>query len=62
MSKYPINPQNKHIAFKSNNLKDALCALNPFQIYLRKQRLGQSYLVRFGYESIQTNKGETKAQ
>ena len=44
MSKYPINPQNKYIAFKSNDLKDALCALNPLIKYIRENKDYVSHL------------------
>ena len=34
MSKYPRHPQKKNIAFKSMDLKDALCALNSLTKYI----------------------------
>jgi hypothetical protein len=34
MSKHPRHPQKKYIAFKSIDLKDALCALNSLTKYI----------------------------
>ena len=38
MPKYPRHPKKKYIAFKSNDLKDALCALNPLIKYIRENK------------------------